>query len=909
MRHNVPPQIPILRRGHPLAKGLQMCYPLYHSRGGKAALFDLARKQKGSQSGTPPDWELAADFGIWVPHTNPTGGKSLTFPRAQVNWDGEVTLAFWFKLFAMPTEDTPLIDTQWGNDSAGGFQIYINGAGAALINFSGDAGGRDQVNSSAFLTTGLWYLYIMSVNDFLNSQHVYANNILRASRTDTGRGTTNGTANTANFHIMHNKDGNRWINAQTFNWMIWDRNLAPVERDWLFEDPFDVYRVPKKYWMLGKTVGATLNLQSLPAVSTPVPTITRVSLFKRTLSVVATQIPTITDIVKYFRSLSVIATQIATLTIRKTYAKALSVISTATATMLDVVKYLRSLSVIAYGMTRNALVFPGTGNNNVVVTHNSTINVGNNDSYAVMIEFKSNVKADQSLTEKWSTQAGKYAWAMRGPQLSTGLVTFNLYDGVANPGANSQIDLADNAWHRFIGVRDYAADLIRTYVDGIARGTATDTTTGDVSTTNNIVIGARATGTAFNFNGRIKRFVVFSGLLTQSMATALEAGTMPNLPVLCDLKFGEGAGSVLHDASGLGNNGAITGTTWESWEMTQVLYKRALAVISTATATLADLVKYFRSLSVIATGTATLNAGKLFLKSLSVISTGIATMLAGRLSLRSLSVIATGTPTLAIRKLYARILSVVATQIATIARLGLYKRTLSVISTPIPTLTRVAKYFRTLSVISTAIATRASVAKYGKILTTIATGTGTISRRALFKRTLSAVSTAVATIGTLFIEFFVDRIARPVLTLLGLYGRTEIKQEKRNLILMQTQRAVELTHDPKGIKTMPTIKVVRGDKLVDLPFTLKNASGAVVNLTGATLLFKAQKMGRKEQKFSGAMTLVDAVNGSCKYTIQETDFDEAGKYQAEIQITFPSGQVETYPGIVVDVAEDIVINN
>lgn len=102
-----------------------------------------------------------------------------------------------------------------------------------------------------------------------------------------------------------------------------------------------------------------------------------------------------------------------------------------------------------------------------------------------------------------------------------------------------------------------------------------------------------------------------------------------------------------------------------------------------------------------------------------------------------------------------------------------------------------------------------------------------------------------------------------------------------------------------------TIPFVRNDNLVDIPFTLQDNDGVAIDLTGCTLLFKAQHCDNPALKFSGAMTIVSAAAGTCKYTAQSTDFDTAGDYQCEIQVTFGSGQVRTYNNLFVNVAADL----
>lgn len=96
------------------------------------------------------------------------------------------------------------------------------------------------------------------------------------------------------------------------------------------------------------------------------------------------------------------------------------------------------------------------------------------------------------------------------------------------------------------------------------------------------------------------------------------------------------------------------------------------------------------------------------------------------------------------------------------------------------------------------------------------------------------------------------------------------------------------------------INVVQSDTGYDLGFTLQDSDGVAVNITGATILFNAQKQNDPSLRFSGGMSIVSAVAGNCKYAVQSTDFVEAGKYIAEIQVTIGS-QILTWPGIVINV--------
>lgn len=104
---------------------------------------------------------------------------------------------------------------------------------------------------------------------------------------------------------------------------------------------------------------------------------------------------------------------------------------------------------------------------------------------------------------------------------------------------------------------------------------------------------------------------------------------------------------------------------------------------------------------------------------------------------------------------------------------------------------------------------------------------------------------------------------------------------------------------------MTEIKVVKGDRGYDLNFTLQKSDGTALDLTGTTLLFKAQKHEAAVIKFSGSMAIVNATAGTCKYTAQVTDFDEIGKYYGEIEVTYGSNQILTFTDISIEVLAEL----
>ncbi len=98
---------------------------------------------------------------------------------------------------------------------------------------------------------------------------------------------------------------------------------------------------------------------------------------------------------------------------------------------------------------------------------------------------------------------------------------------------------------------------------------------------------------------------------------------------------------------------------------------------------------------------------------------------------------------------------------------------------------------------------------------------------------------------------------------------------------------------------MTQINVTAGDKLYVLQFTLKDNDGNAIDLTSATGTCRAQFETGTAVAFEGAIALVTAASGICKYTVQAGDFDTPGRYYAEIEMKFTTGEVTTFGDIVV----------
>lgn len=107
-----------------------------------------------------------------------------------------------------------------------------------------------------------------------------------------------------------------------------------------------------------------------------------------------------------------------------------------------------------------------------------------------------------------------------------------------------------------------------------------------------------------------------------------------------------------------------------------------------------------------------------------------------------------------------------------------------------------------------------------------------------------------------------------------------------------------------GFETL--IETVVGNYGFNLPFTLQDSAGVAVDITNATLAFKAQLDSDDTVQFSGTMTRVSGPAGTCFYTVAQTDFPVAGSWNAQIVATF-AGEVITFTGIVVTVDDQLPV--
>ena len=89
------------------------------------------------------------------------------------------------------------------------------------------------------------------------------------------------------------------------------------------------------------------------------------------------------------------------------------------------------------------------------------------------------------------------------------------------------------------------------------------------------------------------------------------------------------------------------------------------------------------------------------------------------------------------------------------------------------------------------------------------------------------------------------------------------------------------------------IELVRNTKGYDIKFILTDEKNNSVNLTDSTILFKMKNIstGASISGSGWVCSIINASAGICKYNFQDGDLSTAGNYYAELQITYPSGEV------------------
>lgn len=105
-----------------------------------------------------------------------------------------------------------------------------------------------------------------------------------------------------------------------------------------------------------------------------------------------------------------------------------------------------------------------------------------------------------------------------------------------------------------------------------------------------------------------------------------------------------------------------------------------------------------------------------------------------------------------------------------------------------------------------------------------------------------------------------------------------------------------------------TFYVKQNDTSPSMLATLQDANGDAVTVTGASVRFHMRAIGSTNVTVDAAAVIVDAANGIVRYDWGAADTDTVGSYQAEFEVTYADGSIETFPNdgfIKVKITDDV----
>lgn len=93
---------------------------------------------------------------------------------------------------------------------------------------------------------------------------------------------------------------------------------------------------------------------------------------------------------------------------------------------------------------------------------------------------------------------------------------------------------------------------------------------------------------------------------------------------------------------------------------------------------------------------------------------------------------------------------------------------------------------------------------------------------------------------------------------------------------------------------MVDFEIGQNDLLPVFAFTVTQ-DGAAVNLTGASVMFHMRPQGSTVVKVNAAAVITGVATGQGEYRWIDGDTDTSGTFIAEVEVTFSSGKMQTFP--------------
>lgn len=105
-----------------------------------------------------------------------------------------------------------------------------------------------------------------------------------------------------------------------------------------------------------------------------------------------------------------------------------------------------------------------------------------------------------------------------------------------------------------------------------------------------------------------------------------------------------------------------------------------------------------------------------------------------------------------------------------------------------------------------------------------------------------------------------------------------------------------------------TFYIKRNDTSPAMLASLQDANADAVDLSGGSVRFHMWPISSQVVKVDANAVIVTAQQGEVRYNWQAADTDTIGSYQAEFEVTYSDGTIETFPNdgyIRVEIIKDI----
>ncbi|MEN8659819.1 MAG: BppU family phage baseplate upper protein [Marivita sp.] len=92
-----------------------------------------------------------------------------------------------------------------------------------------------------------------------------------------------------------------------------------------------------------------------------------------------------------------------------------------------------------------------------------------------------------------------------------------------------------------------------------------------------------------------------------------------------------------------------------------------------------------------------------------------------------------------------------------------------------------------------------------------------------------------------------------------------------------------------------TFNIKQNDTFPDLEGVLTDENGTPINLTDATAVRFHMRDAEGTVVIDADMTVVSPADGTVYYSWQGADTATAGTFEAEVEVTYSTGKIETFP--------------